>query len=248
MKLSSTFPVPASPDKVLSLFLDPSTMQACIPGCDELTQDDETHYRGVLANEVAHVRFAARFAAEITSSSAPADTGEPAVVNATIKGEDRRLGSTVKVTAVLTIRPDGSAPDSSVVEYEIELAMWGKLGRLGESVIRRRTQEVERQFSEALAAVCAGRPIPQPADTRAARKAQRAAAPAAVSPTGATAPAAPAQAAQVAESAQGAQAAQVAPSAAVATSRPREDYLILGLAVAAAFAYGVLIGGRGRRR
>ena len=45
--------------------------------------------------------------------------------------------------------------------YEFELAIRGKLGRLGESVIRRRTAEVERQFAEALSAVCSGRPLPQ---------------------------------------------------------------------------------------
>ena len=80
MKLASSFTVPAAADKVVALFLDPTTMQACIPGCDELVQTDERHYKGSLVNEVAHVRFKAGFNAEITSVSMPDDTGGPAVV------------------------------------------------------------------------------------------------------------------------------------------------------------------------
>lgn len=223
MKLVSSFPVPAAPDKVLASFLDPSTMQACIPGCEELTQVDDTHYQGSLVSEVAHVKFTARFTAEITSTSAPADTSEPAVVKAVLKGEDRRLGSTIKVDAVLTISPvaDGN---SSEVSYELELAMWGKLGRLGESVIRRRTMEVEKQFAEALSAVCSGQPVPQRPAKR-TEKRQAAATPA----SSTSAPDA------------------IAPTITAPTGeRAREDYLILGLAVAAAFAYGVILGGRRR--
>jgi len=67
VKLASSFTVPAAADKVVALFLDPTTMRSCIPGCEELVQTDETHYKGTLVNEVAHVRFKAGFTAEIVS-------------------------------------------------------------------------------------------------------------------------------------------------------------------------------------
>jgi carbon monoxide dehydrogenase subunit G len=233
MKLTSSFTVPAAPDKVLALFLDPTTMQACIPGCEELVQSDETHYQGSLVNEVAHVKFKAGFTAEITSTTAPADTSEPAVVNAVLKGEDRRLGSTIKIDATLTVSPL-SEGDGSEVSYEFELAMWGKLGRLGESVIRRRTMEVEQQFAEALTAVCAGQPIPPRTGKAAARRAERATAGAAGQPvsTGSVS----------ATSSQPGSPAVVTTQ--VSPQRTQEDLVVLGLAVAAAFAYGVIFGGR----
>ena len=157
MKLSSQFDLPAAPDKVVALFFDPATMRECLPGCEELEQVDDKTYRGVLTNEIAHVKFKAGFSAVITSVEELADGSGAFVVNAVLKGEDRRLGSTIKVDARMTISPVG---EESRVGYELELAMWGKLGRLGESVIRRSSVEVERQFSEALAAVCEGKPIP----------------------------------------------------------------------------------------
>lgn len=131
-------------------FLDPDSMRACIPGCAELVRVDETHYRGRLVNEIAHVRFSAGFSAEITGMR------ENEEVRAVLRGEDKRLGSSIRIDALLTVRPDGAA--ASAVSYDLDLAIRGKIGRLGESIIRRRSAEVERQFVEAFARVCAGGP------------------------------------------------------------------------------------------
>jgi carbon monoxide dehydrogenase subunit G len=145
MKLVSEFSVPARPEEVFPLFFDADTMRACIPGCEELERLDENTYRGRLVNEIAHVRFSAGFSAAIESVT---DAGE---VRAVLKGEDRRLGSSIKIDARLTVRPDGGA---SVVGYEMDMALWGKLGRLGEPIVRRRSREVELEFVKALTAAC----------------------------------------------------------------------------------------------
>ena len=157
MKLSSSFWVPAAPERVFEHFLDPDSMQACVPGCQELVKVDDTHYRGRLMNEVAHVRFSAGFTAEITELAGPGQ------VRATLRGEDRRLGSTIKIEAALSVREDGGA-DRSCVEFGLDVALWGKIGRLGESIVRRRTEEVERQFAADFSRVCAAGP-PGPENT-----------------------------------------------------------------------------------
>jgi uncharacterized protein len=162
MKLASEFPVPAPPGKVFSLFFDPDTMRACIPGAAELERVDDSTYRGRLVNEVAHVRFSAAFSAEIQSTTEPAG-GTPGEVRAVLKGEDRKLGSSIKIDARLTVRPGEAGPESSVIGYEMELALWGKLGRLGEPIIRRRSREVELEFAKSLARVAGGGPAKQPA-------------------------------------------------------------------------------------
>jgi carbon monoxide dehydrogenase subunit G len=151
MKLSSSFWVPAAPERVFAHFLDPDSMQACVPGCQELVKVDDTHYRGTLVNEVAHVRFSAGFTAEITEQAGPGQ------VKALLRGEDRRLGSSIKIEAALAVNEDGAA-DSSRVEFGLDVALWGKIGRLGESIVRRRTEEVERQFAADFSRVCAAGP------------------------------------------------------------------------------------------
>jgi hypothetical protein len=250
MKLASSFTVPAAADKVVTLFLDPTTMRSCIPGCEDLIQIDETHYKGSLVNEVAHVRFKAGFTAEVTAVSMPGDTAQPAIVTAVLRGEDRRLGSTIRIDATLTVTPlstgtdggTGGSGDASEVSYEFELAIRGKLGRLGESVIRRRTVEVERQFTVALTAVCTGRPVPWRGEGETDNMPD-----AAVLRSVSATPLVSADARTVAPVLQPAGTAHGA--AAPAARQPRQDWLLLGLAVAAAFAYGILVGGRkgGRR-
>ncbi|RTL66954.1 MAG: hypothetical protein EKK42_16410 [Pseudonocardiaceae bacterium] len=166
MKLTSSFRVPAPPDQVLAHFLDPDSMRVCVPGCEELERPDPAHYRGRLVNEIAHVRFSAGFTADITESVPVTDTGDPARVHAVLRGEDRRLGSSIKVDASLGVRP-AADPSASDVDWDLEIALWGKLGRLGESIVGRRSREVERQFVERFTAVCAaGPPGPGNAEVR----------------------------------------------------------------------------------
>ena len=152
MKLGSSFVVPAEPSRVFAHFLDARSMCASIPGCADLERVDDAHYRGELVNEIAHVRFSAGFTADITSVT------EPREVRAVLKGEDRKLGSSIKIDAVLAVRPDGTNADSSCVDYSLDMALWGKIGRMGESIVRRRSQEVERQFVATFSQICAGGP------------------------------------------------------------------------------------------
>lgn len=166
MHIGSTLTIPAEPQRVFDRFLDPDTMRACIPGCAELQRLDDTHYRGLLVNEIAHVRFNASFAAEIT------EIQPPGLVRAVLTGEDRKLGSSLKVNATLEVVPDGGR---SKVTYAMDIALWGKLGRLGEPIVRHRSAEVEQQFSAAFADAVLGKtpaparkPAPQPAAKAAA--------------------------------------------------------------------------------
>lgn len=151
MKLSSQFPVPAPPERAFELFLNPEVMRGCIPGCAELVRVDDVSFRGRLVNVIAHVRFDAGFSVTMTSVEPPSK------VVALLKGEDHRLGSSIKMDAVLTLDPNGSG---STVGYEMELALWGKLGRLGEPIVRKRTTEVEKQFVSAFSEACGGAPVP----------------------------------------------------------------------------------------
>jgi carbon monoxide dehydrogenase subunit G len=150
MKLASSFPVPVARDRVFAHFLDPDSMRACVPGCVELMRVDDKHYEGRLVNEISHVRFSAGFTAEITELSAPAE------VRALLRGEDRKLGSSIKVDATLVVTDQGQA--SSLVEFGLDLALWGKIGRMGESIVRRRSEEVQRQFVADFSRVCAAGP------------------------------------------------------------------------------------------
>lgn len=162
MQIGSSFTIPAPPDEVFDRFLDSDTMRSCIPGCHGLERMDDLHYEGQLVNEVAHVRFNARFSAEIV------ELERPHLVRAVLTGEDRRLGSSVKLIVRLGVEPDGES--ASAVSYEMDLALWGKLGRLGEPIVRRRSVDAERDFIAAFKGVFEPqhRPAPEPVGARSA--------------------------------------------------------------------------------
>lgn len=141
MRIASNFVVPAEPESIFDAFLDPNVMQRCITGCEKLERQSDTCYRGQLSSEVAHVRFRVGFEVNIVEMERPRS------VRAVLSGEDRKLGSSLKLTAALTVEP---AAEGATVDYEMDLAIWGKLGRLGEPIIRRRSAEVEREFVRAL--------------------------------------------------------------------------------------------------
>ncbi|MET7641465.1 SRPBCC domain-containing protein [Streptomyces sp. NPDC005438] len=224
MKLSSQFTVPAEPERVFAHFLDPDVMRTSIPGCTELAREDDATYSGRLENVVAHVRFNARFSATIVSMDAPRQ------VEALLKGDDRKLGSSIKVTAKLTVAPD---PAGSLVGYALEMALWGKVGRLGEAIVRRRSVEMEQEFVKRFAAACtAGEtttateddaPVPVPhGDTR-TTSLDESAAPAAEATVVATAGSAAPEAAQPAQPARAAGEPRRLPTEPDRGERPRQD-------------------------
>ena len=145
MQISSNFTIAAQTSHIFDTLLDPEVMIKCIQGCEELERIDETHYRGRITNEVAHIKFNARFTAEIT------ELNYPNHIRAVLNGEDRHLGSSIKVTISLNLEP---TEEGSAITYQMEIALWGKLGRLGESIVRRKSLEFERDFISELSRAC----------------------------------------------------------------------------------------------
>lgn len=159
MILEGAFTLPVASVQAWNLLLDPGALRRCIPGCASLERVDATHYRGQVVNEVAHIRFNASFNAELVLV-------EPYQrVQAVLKGEDRRLSSSLRVDVTLVVEEmtqseateEGITPAqgrSSRIQYYMDVALWGKIGRLGEPIFRRRMTEVESQFVHAVIGEC----------------------------------------------------------------------------------------------
>lgn len=157
MHIASEFVVQAEPDHVFETLLNPLVMRDCIPGCTELLKTDETHYGGKLTDEIAHVKFNANFVAELT------ELNQPKNIKVVLSGDDHKLATSISV--VISLEVD-SHDSGSKVRYDMDLAIRGRLGRLGEPIIRRRSAEVERDFVAALtqavqsSTVSAGNDVP----------------------------------------------------------------------------------------
>jgi uncharacterized protein len=71
MRVEGTYRFPAAQQRVFELLLDPSALQACIPGCQRLDPIGEDKYEAEMKVGVAAVRGIYKGQVEITEKQAP---------------------------------------------------------------------------------------------------------------------------------------------------------------------------------
>lgn len=139
MKLDGRFRIPASRAVVFERLNDPHFFASCLEGVHDLHEIDENNYTALLETRIAYINFKFDVAVTIRERVAP----ERVVVHleGTPKGMVGRLTSTA--VAVLVEAEDGQETD---VVYEMEVALTGKLGSLGQPVMKSKAKEMERGF------------------------------------------------------------------------------------------------------
>jgi uncharacterized protein len=125
---------------VWAFLLDPRRLAPCIPGCDGLEVLDERTYR---------VRLTVRVGFLATSQDVRMTVVEaepPRRLVAEGRGEDTRLGSQVDVRSTLELAPGGGG--ATTVAYRSEVKVLGRLGSVGDAVMRVKAREMAAQFAE----------------------------------------------------------------------------------------------------
>ena len=77
---------------------------------------------------------------------------EPREIEAKVEGAPLGIVGRLTGTAVTRLTEAG---DETKIDYEVEVALTGKLGSLGQPVLRSKAKEMERQFATKLAAAFA---------------------------------------------------------------------------------------------
>src|SRR5688572_28677434 len=116
MVIEASFPVKAAPQRVWDFLVDPAQMVGCVPGCSGVEQVGENTYRATMTAKVAYIAFSAAPEVAITRMDPPRE------LESVARGEDKRLGSNVQISATLrlTPRPDGATE----VAYRAEVSLW----------------------------------------------------------------------------------------------------------------------------
>jgi carbon monoxide dehydrogenase subunit G len=143
MKISGEITVPAPREAVFDRLQDAPFFAACIDGVQDLTEIDATHYDAVLETKVAYMKFRFKVSVEVTRLSRP-DTIEAKV-------EGTPLGIVGRMTAVSTTR---LADDNGQtrVSYDIDATLTGKLGSIGQPVLKSKAKDMEKTFTERMRA------------------------------------------------------------------------------------------------
>ena len=147
MKFTGEIVIDAAREQVFAKVRDARFFASCVEGVQELNEIDPDHYTAVLETKVAYLKFKFNVAVEVVRADPPRE------IEAKIEGTP--LGIVGRLTASSMTRL-ADENGGTKVSYEIDAALTGKLGSLGQPVLRAKAKEMERQFAQRLRAAFAG--------------------------------------------------------------------------------------------
>ena len=146
MKFSGELTVKAPRAEVYKAVRDARFFASCVDGVRDLEETAPDIYAAVFETKVAYMKFSFKVSVEVVRADAPNR------IEAKVEGAPLGIVGRLTATALTTLSDAG---DGTKISYEVEAALTGKLGSLGQPVLRSKAKEMERQFSARLAAVFA---------------------------------------------------------------------------------------------
>ena len=146
MKFSGEIAVAAPRDAVFAKLQDIHFFASCIDGVSGLTPLDERRFDAVLETKVAYMTFRFKVTVELT------EVVSPELIAAKIEGAP--MGLVGRLTATSSTRLI-AADDQTTIQYEIDTALTGKLGGIGQPVLKAKAKDMEKQFAKNLGAAFA---------------------------------------------------------------------------------------------
>ena len=150
MIVSGEITIPAPRRAVFDALQNAPFFASCVEGVRDLKEIDPTHYDAVLETKVAFMKFTFKVSVEVTKLTPPER------IEARIEGTP--LGIVGRFTAVSTTDLI-DAGNETLVKYAIDANITGKLGSMGQPVLKSKAKDMEQKFAEKMRAAFAG-PLP----------------------------------------------------------------------------------------
>jgi carbon monoxide dehydrogenase subunit G len=147
MKFTGDIFIPAPRDAVYAKVRDARFFASCVEGVQDLNEIDPDHYTAVLETRVAYLKFKFNVVVEVVRADAPSE------IEAKVEGTPLGIVGRLTATSLTRLADDNGG---TKVSYEIEAALTGKLGSLGQPVLRSKAKEMERIFTERMRSAFAG--------------------------------------------------------------------------------------------
>jgi hypothetical protein len=146
MKVEGEIRVEAPRERVFGRLSDAHFFASCIDGVQDLTAIDDTHYSALFETRVAYMRFKFKVNVEMTKAVAPE------AIEAKVEGTPMGMVGRLTATAATQLTEDGG---QTVIHYSIDALLAGKLGSIGEPVLKAKAKDMEKQFTQRLKAAFA---------------------------------------------------------------------------------------------
>ena len=148
LNISGEITVTAPRQAVFDALSDARFFASCIEGVRDFRELDSNHYEAVLDTRIAYMRFSFTVLVEISRVSSPDE------IEAKVEGTP--LGMVGRLTATATTRLVEAA-GGTIVHYSIDAILTGKLGSMGQSVLKAKARDMERGFAGRLSSAFADR-------------------------------------------------------------------------------------------
>ncbi len=153
MNFSGELTVKAPRDRVYKAVRDARFFASCIDGVRDLQEIKPDTYSAVFETKVAYMKFSFKVTVEVVRAD------EPRTIEAKVEGTPLGIVGRLTATSLTTLTEVG---DETKIDYAVDAALTGKLGSLGQPVLRSKAKEMERQFAARLAAAFADQATPAP--------------------------------------------------------------------------------------
>lgn len=146
MNISGDLLIEAPRETVFDRLQDPRQFVSLVEGVRDLQEIDPTHYTAILETRVAYIKFKFQVAVEVTQLDRPRQ------IAAKIEGRPLGIVGRLSATTVTTL---SDVAGGTQVNYSVDATITGKLGSLGQPVLRSKAKEMEGQFARNLQALLA---------------------------------------------------------------------------------------------
>ena len=146
MRFSGELTVAAPRAQVFEKVRDARFFASCVDGVSELAETAPDTYAALFETKVAYMKFKFAVTVEVTRMD------EPSVIEAKIEGTPLGVVGRLTAKSVTTLTEAGN---ETRVNYAVESTLAGKLGSIGQPVLRSKAKEMERIFTQRIRAAFA---------------------------------------------------------------------------------------------
>ncbi len=144
MKLENRCLVPADFQRTWDLIMDIPRAAACVPGMEEVVQQEDGSYRASMRVKVGPMGLTLAGTLQVLEQD-PAK-GEARFL---IEASDRRVGGAVRADLLIQLRSEEENQTELVLNTDTTFI--GRLGELGQPLIRRKANNTMQEFARNLA-------------------------------------------------------------------------------------------------
>jgi carbon monoxide dehydrogenase subunit G len=146
MKFTGELTVQAPREAVYQAVRDARFFASCVDGVSELAEIEPDRYSAVFETKVAYMKFCFRVAVEVIRADPPHR------IEAKVEGTPFGVVGRMVAMSVTTLHETNG---QTTIVYDVDTALTGRLGSLGQPVLRSKARDMEKQFAARLAAAFA---------------------------------------------------------------------------------------------